>query len=516
MLRHHVLRQAAAQMTIERGQVDRGARRGREVGHQAHVARLVFARDDHAARHARRLVAARLDLAELDAVAAHLDLEVEAAQVFQEAVVAPAAAVAAAVDQRVDAVDGGRHEALGRELGPVEVAQRHAHAADADLARHADRAGLQVAVEDPDAGVRHRAADRDAARRDDRALHAPDGRPHGGFRRSVEVPELARAVHQLERQIRGHRLGADPGAEAARARPLCIEQQPPHAGRGLQDGDGFRLEQRAQPVAVHRDLALHDHDLGARRQRQHHLGHRHVEGQRGQRGHAVARTDAGLALHRLHQVRHRAVRHAHALGLAGRAGGVDHVGRVLALRILGAGRERRGRFVLPCCVEVEQQHAVGRIFAPHLRRCRDRGGGQQQTELRVFGVIVQASLREGGVERHVGGAALEHRKQGNEHVEAAVQAQADAFAAPHAARTQRMGQSVRALVEFAVAHAPGAVAQSRLRGLRRCMRHEARMHQRRAFQRRRRRLQGREGMRFGGRQEVEPADRPRRIAHHGA
>jgi hypothetical protein len=135
----------------ERAAVERGAGHQRQVGHQAHVAGVVFARHDHAARDARMLVAARLDLAGLDAVAAHLHLEVEPAQVLQQAVVAPSAPVAGAIDRRVGAQDAHAHEALGGELGPLEVAQRHAVAADADLARHADGAGLHLRIEDPHA-----------------------------------------------------------------------------------------------------------------------------------------------------------------------------------------------------------------------------------------------------------------------------------------------------------------------------------------------------------------------------
>eukprot|EP00964_Phaeocystis_antarctica_P020588 scaffold11383_cov70-Phaeocystis_antarctica.AAC.5 len=55
----------------------------------------------------------------------------------------PAHAVARAVDnaaaRRVGLGPRVGHEALGGELGPVEVAARHLHAAQPQLAPHADR-----------------------------------------------------------------------------------------------------------------------------------------------------------------------------------------------------------------------------------------------------------------------------------------------------------------------------------------------------------------------------------------
>ena len=81
----------------------------------------------------------RLDLAELDAEAADLDLAVGAAEEVEHAVGAPAHQVAGAVQplRRARRVIG--HEALGVELGAREVAARHAAAADVELADDAGR-----------------------------------------------------------------------------------------------------------------------------------------------------------------------------------------------------------------------------------------------------------------------------------------------------------------------------------------------------------------------------------------
>ncbi len=105
-----------------------------------------------------------LDVAEFDAVPTHLDLVIQPPLMFEQAVIAPAAAVSGAVQpslgngaERID------DEAIVRQFGPVQVAQRDAGAADVDLARHADRAKLALFVKDVDLRVRNRAADADAA-----------------------------------------------------------------------------------------------------------------------------------------------------------------------------------------------------------------------------------------------------------------------------------------------------------------------------------------------------------------
>src|SRR5690606_34927539 len=109
----------------------------------------------------------RLDLAELDAVAAQLDLEVHPAQVLDHAVLAPAGAVAGAVQARrqagvvVDRGDVVGNELLGGQFLAAEVAQGHAGAADAQFACHARRADLAARVQDPHGGVGDRPPDVD-------------------------------------------------------------------------------------------------------------------------------------------------------------------------------------------------------------------------------------------------------------------------------------------------------------------------------------------------------------------
>ncbi len=86
-----------------------------------------------------------LDLAELDAEAAHLHLVVGAAEELDAAVGEVPHEVAGAVEALAGgAGDGIGDEALGGQVGAVEVAARDAVAADVELARDAGGHGLHV------------------------------------------------------------------------------------------------------------------------------------------------------------------------------------------------------------------------------------------------------------------------------------------------------------------------------------------------------------------------------------
>src|SRR5690606_11818245 len=169
-----------------------------------------------------------LDLAQLDAITAHLDLEVETPMVFKLAIGAPATPIAGAVDARAvprSWIVAVGDETIRSEFRTVQVAQGDALATDADLAGHAARAQFAAVVEDPDLGVRDRTTDMDVR---SAVAPGPDARargPHRGFGRAVQVPQRAAARQQLPREVRRHRLAATQGREARPALPSCLEQQ---------------------------------------------------------------------------------------------------------------------------------------------------------------------------------------------------------------------------------------------------------------------------------------------------
>ena len=97
--RHHVGRQALAQLLgdlamrrVLRALLDR------VVGDELGRARLGLVDVDHGLRDVRHLLEHELDLGQLDAIAAELDLRVDAAEEFDLVVVVDAAEVAGAVD----------------------------------------------------------------------------------------------------------------------------------------------------------------------------------------------------------------------------------------------------------------------------------------------------------------------------------------------------------------------------------------------------------------------------------
>ena len=121
-----------------------------------------------------------LDLAQLDAVPADLDLAVLAAEELERPVRTAAGTVARAVEPRLER---RAHEALRGQRGVAGVAARQPGAGEMQLARDADRDRLAGAVEHVGARVGDRAADRQVAV-DRPALHEARDR---GLREPVGV-----------------------------------------------------------------------------------------------------------------------------------------------------------------------------------------------------------------------------------------------------------------------------------------------------------------------------------------
>ena len=113
------------------------------VRHQTHDFRE-GKNPSHRLAHARLRPQCVLDLAELEPLAAQLHLQVDATAKLELAVRVPAHAVARAVrhsaaEACLCARPRRRDEAFGSELGPLQVAARHLHAAEPQLAPYADR-----------------------------------------------------------------------------------------------------------------------------------------------------------------------------------------------------------------------------------------------------------------------------------------------------------------------------------------------------------------------------------------
>ena len=120
-----------------------------DIGAADRVAAEAFRleRHDHALADLRHAEQRRLDLAELDPMAARLDLRILAAEEVDQTVPIAHAEIAGAVDPAAG-LRGQGHERRAGALLIAPVAERHAGAADADLADLARRQGAQVGSQD--------------------------------------------------------------------------------------------------------------------------------------------------------------------------------------------------------------------------------------------------------------------------------------------------------------------------------------------------------------------------------
>ena len=159
-----------------------------EVGHQAFVARHIFPAHDHRLANAGAGGEPGLDLTQLDAEAAELDLMVAAADVLDAAVGQPAADVAGPVQARARLrTERVLDEALGSQLRLVVISPRHADAAHEQLTPNARHNGLHVLIKDVDRDVGDRTPDRRGACV--LGLAQLRGDKDRGFGRTVDVDE---------------------------------------------------------------------------------------------------------------------------------------------------------------------------------------------------------------------------------------------------------------------------------------------------------------------------------------
>ncbi len=181
--RDHVLRQAFPQ---RRARVLGPGRRFRR-----HPRRKLQRPDARPDRHHRHLGHAldraqgRLDVADLDAVSADLDLLVATSADVREPVRVPPADIAGPIEPSEDRM---LEEARGRELGTLQVSARQSRAPATDLARDPDPDRLVQRSEDVEIGSRDGSADRDVV-----AVIGLDGENRGErgvLRRAVPVVEV--------------------------------------------------------------------------------------------------------------------------------------------------------------------------------------------------------------------------------------------------------------------------------------------------------------------------------------
>ena len=440
------------------------------VGDQALQAGLVFARQHDAVLHAFLRVQRRFDLAEFDADASDLDLEVGTAQVFEPPVAQPAHLVAGAVDA-LAGLERVRHKPVCGQLGLVQVAARQAGPADAELAHHAHRHRLAVGVEHITLRVGDRPTDGDGGRATEVLGHHLAVRGVvGGLAGAVEVAQcrVREPAPERCRQVQPHGLAAahhvaqmNAGLQAG-----LVQQQPQQRGHEHDGGDAFVAQRAHQAVRVAVLARRRQHDGGAAHQRHEEVGDGRVEGDGRHLQHAVAARHVQRLREPQFVVRQRAVRDHDALGAAGGAGGVDHIGQVIGPCEAGRvavvrGPLLPGSFALSFALSFAQQ----RIQAQHVaclarRRLRH---ALLQVRLRQHhlcgGVgqhVCQALGGQLGVERHEGAAGLEHGQQAHHQLDAALHANAHRPVGADAEPAQVVSEPVGLHVELGIAQVPAA------------------------------------------------------------
>ncbi len=421
-----------------------------------------FVRADEVARHDHRLLHVGMraqdafHVAELDAVPANLDLRVAASEKIEAAVASPARQIARVV--HAPARRAGkriRHEAVRRQRRPPEITRGEARARDVQTAGDADGHRLEPRVEQAHRGVVDRRADRRMRTPRRRRTIEAQARHDVRFGGPVMIPERARfAPLEEPPHLVGHdELFAGRGNLGQRAGLRAAPQENPGQLAEHHHGhdrffDPLPNQQLDERFRIPAHVLGHEREAAPRPERGEDLVEAGVEAERGE----LQRPAAGT--HRAQmppdEIGERAMRQHDALRLAGRARRVQHVGRRLAVNRPARVVPRSRRSPLVTCIEIQPLHAGGNPLAG-----RSPGDDRAYAGVGRHGPEPQIGQRR--IERHVGGARLENGDDRRDHLERAIQADADDFPWRHAGVAKPSGQLVRALVDLAIAPAPIAV-----------------------------------------------------------
>ncbi len=384
----------------------------------------------------------RDDLAQFDAETADLDLLVATAEEVQGAVRAPTCHVAGLVHP-LTGLHGERigDETRGGEIGAAEITQRELCAGNVQGAFDADRRRLTEAVEDEQAVVDQRSANRHGLAWIGRVVQGKRGHELRGFGRAVGLQQCIRA-RCLQHQPMAVRIGqiaaghqdTQAGEFAAQHRRIGAQ----HAGDQNQHRNPHVGDLRAQRLWIAQDLWRNDDDRRAIEQAAPHFQSGRVERGIGSEGDPVLSQDSGIT-GLAGEVEHGAMWNHHALGHAGGAGGVHDIRRAV-----GPDRHRGG---VVRAVEVQpiQVHAHGVARCDIVVRMAD----EQRCAARVEDVA-HALRRMFDVQRNIGCAAFEDRQLGDDQLQRARHGHGNGAARRRAEAAQVMRQPVGLAIELGV------------------------------------------------------------------
>ncbi|EZP44837.1 hypothetical protein BW39_06020 [Delftia sp. RIT313] len=457
--RQHVVGQHGGQSLAQLGrQAFPSLRRG-HVGQQPRAARALGGDHDGLA-HSGPGQQLGLDFAQLDAQAAHLDLVVQPAQVFDLALRIPAHQIPRAVQPTLAAaIEGMGHEALGRQPRPVQVAARERHATQVQFARHALGHGRHVGIQHPGFG----GADGPANGHQAEAVVTAGPLRHvdGGLRGPIEVLQAhaAQAPQGLALGGRGHGLATadDVAQPCLLLYALVCQKGLQHRGHEVQRRDLVTADQRDDACRLALVAGSCQHQLHAYGQGPEDFPDRDIEAERRLVQHGIPGAYRIALLHPGHAIAQCGMPVRGTLGPPRRARGVDHVSQVFAIDrhlgiVLGPGCGRLGLDVQQLQARILGQQPAPRPLAEH-QACAAVGQHVGQPVSRIV-----------GIQGHIGAAGLEHGQQGHDHGHRAFGRDGDTGLGVHAQRDQAVGETVGTPVEFGIAQ--NLIAESQGRRLR--------------------------------------------------
>ncbi|GAB4589195.1 hypothetical protein Ntsu_70270 [Nocardia sp. IFM 10818] len=355
-----------------------------------------------------------LDLAELDALAAELHLEVGAADVFQRAVLHPAHQVAGAVHAFAGAGERIRDEAVRGQVRAALVAARQLPSAQVQLAERADGGRAQARIQNVDFDIPLGHADRHVGGVGGGVL--PVGHRDRGLGGAVQVVQSrtgngAEACAGLGRQrLTDHENVLQRGA--LRSGSMRHEDRQ-HGRHEVGDGDAVavdhvrHVERIAMPVRGGHD------QLGAHHERQEVTPQRDVEGLRRFLQVHIVGGELVLVQHPQLLVDDGVVGDRDALGAAGGTRGVDDVGGVVRAQrgdAVGIGERFGGVLRHVEGVDLQAPHGL-REFQLVAR------GGEHADRGRGFQDVGGAIGRVIRVDGHVRATGAQHRVHADHQLE---------------------------------------------------------------------------------------------------
>ncbi|SAL72673.1 hypothetical protein AWB70_07560 [Caballeronia cordobensis] len=438
---HHVIRQSRRKMFAQHACID--ACRPGDISDKLLILRLLVpsTRDNHGLTHRRMTGDLRFDLTQLDTEPTNLDLMIVTAKKLDIAIGAIASDIARAIhtptrNKRI--ID----KPFDGQLRPIQITSPHTRTADVQLAHRTDRHQPPLCIEQINARVGNRTADR---HRIGFFLQASIGRcPHRRFRGAVLVIKRYGAWQRraLPREARRTRFARhdDLAKPMFTARRHAVENRLTERRHAEHACDVATADQFDDRVRISCRVDIDERKTAAGRERPEEAGDGAIEGEGRKQQEALVRGMFVELMPRACGCDERPMFDRNALGLASRTGGVDHVGEVMRCD---------GRL----WVMVRKRIVERGIGIEHRQRSRVAEGftagsvGDQKYRRGIREDVTQAFAWIRRIERHVCATGFEYRHQRDDHANAALHAQRDAIFRPDAECDQMMRESIGAFVE---------------------------------------------------------------------